>query len=388
MLIQDSSPSKSIVLIGAGHTNLHVVRQWCIRPMPAATLTLISAFNRATYSGMLSGTLAGLYRPDDMQIDLENLTAGAGIRLIVAEVTGLRTDLRLITFADRDPVPFDIASVGIGSVPSHHELWQQSPRILSIKPMTSFLARLQAAIARYRKPNSPFRCVIVGSGAAGTEVAFCLDAWFKKQGSSPTPQVTIIDGNPQILNGYVPTFVQRARSLLAKRGIQLRLGRRAASLDDRGPGLASLQLADGSSIPADVVIWATNASPPAVLQDFDLPHTEDGFLAVRATLQTTADAPVFVVGDTASFVTQRVPKAGVYAVREGPILRENLQRMLTGRPLVEYHPQRSFLSLLSTGDGRALLQYKRLTAHGRWVWWLKDYIDRQFVRQYQVERPG
>ena len=179
--------------------------------------------------------------------------------------------------------------------------------------------------------------------------------------------------------------MQRARAVLAERGIEVQVQQRVAAISDTAGQIhAELRLSGGGTLSAGIVIWATSASPPAVLAEYRLPKTEDGFLAVRPTLQTTADAPVFVVGDTASFIDQRVPKAGVYAVREGPILWQNLQNTLAGRPLVEYQPQRDFLSLLSTGDGRALLQYKGWATHARWAWWLKDYIDRKFMRQYQV----
>ncbi len=412
MLPDQTLPGRDVVLIGAGHTNLHIVRQWRMRPIPGVQLTLISPFSKATYSGMLPGTLAGLYQPDEMQIDLYRYTAGTGIRLIIAEATGLQPAERLVTFADRVPIRFDVASVGIGSVPSRHEVWQQSPRVLSIKPMATFLPRLQAAVARHQQANSMMKCVIVGSGAAGTEIAFCLDAWFKQQvseaTSSITPpltkggqggllglatpakpsshQITLLDGNAEVLSGYASGLVRRARKLFAERGIQVQLGLRAAGIEEE-QGSASLRLSNGTSLPADLIIWATNASPPDVLKDYQLPKTDDGFLAVRSTLQTTADAPVFVVGDTASFIDQRVPKAGVYAVREGPILWDNIQRLLAGRPLTEYHPQRGFLSLLSTGDGRALLQYKGWTQYGKWVWRLKDHIDRKFMRMYQDYQP-
>ncbi|MDB5334808.1 MAG: dehydrogenase-like protein / Selenide,water dikinase [Planctomycetaceae bacterium] len=377
--------TRDLILVGAGHTNLHIVRQWRMRPVRDVQLTLISPFSRATYSGMLPGTLAGLYRPEEMQIDLYRFTAGTGIRLIVAEATGLLPDERLITFADRAPMRFDVAAVGIGSVPGQRELWEHSSRVLSIKPMATFLSRLEAAVSRH-PVSQPLRCVIVGSGAGGTEIAFCLDQWLQRRGIAH--HLTLLDGHDEILPGYVPAFIRRARRLLDERGIEVHLGQHVAAVSESaGRDLAELRLSGGATLTADIIIWATSASPPTVLDQFKLPKTDGGFLAVRATLQTTADVPVFVVGDTASFVDQRVPKAGVYAVREGPILWENLQNMLAGRDLVDYRPQRDFLSLLATGDGRALLQYKGWTQHGTWAWKLKDHIDRKFMRMYQDYQP-
>ncbi|MDB5388088.1 MAG: selD [Planctomycetaceae bacterium] len=373
--------ARDLVLIGAGHTNLHVLRQWRMRPIPDVQLTLVTPFSKATYSGMLPGTLAGLYRPAEMQIDLYRFTAGTGIRLIIAEATGLAPEQRRVTFDDRPPLRFDVASIGIGSVPNQSELWQRSTRVLSIKPMATFLDRLHATLSQRKDTQRPLKCVVVGSGAAGTEVAFCLDAMFRQSGIPHS--ITLLDHHAEILPSYTPALVRRARKLLAARGIEVRLGQAAKSLEESSEQAAQLILADGTALAVDFVVWATSARPPIALQNYTLPKDVNGFLSIRPTLQTTADAPVFVVGDTASFNDYSVPKAGVYAVREGPILWENIQRFLSNRPLVGYRPQTGFMSLLSTGDGQALLQYHGWTAHGKWVWRLKDYIDRKFMRMYQ-----
>ena len=148
-----------------------------------------------------------------------------------------------------------------------------------------------------------------------------------------------------------------------------------------------LMLSNGETVDVDLVILATTAAPPCGLDNFNLPLADDGFLAVTSTLNTTADHPVFVVGDTATLTDNPVPKAGVYAVREGPILWENLQRAFNGDSLVAYRPQRGFLSLLNTGDGRAIGQYGQFAAHNRLMWSWKDYLDRKFMRMYQDYSP-
>jgi selenide,water dikinase len=77
-----------------------------------------------------------------------------------------------------------------------------------------------------------------------------------------------------------------------------------------------------------------------------------------------------------------VPKAGVYAVRAGPILDANLRARLTGGALRRYRPQRDFLALLNLGGEQALGGKWGLSASGRSVWLLKDAIDRRFVRRF------
>ncbi len=412
--MQSTLPSRDLVLIGAGHTNLHVVRMWRMQPIPDVELTVVSPFSRATYSGMLPGTLAGLYEPVDMEIDLFRFTSSCGARLIVAEAIGFDPHSRRIYFADRPPIRYDVASIGIGSVPSAGELWRTHVDMLSIKPMATFLRRFESRLQQLRRrdpqavaavevastlganhtglpgvdpdvgtemvsSHRPQICV-VGAGAAGVEVTFCLNALLQRRGA--VAGLSLIDSGDTLLPGFAEKTIRLARDEFARRGISI-------CLNDAVVGYENGRLAfeSGRTRDADLVIWATGAAPPPVLREFQLPKTEDGFLAVQQTLQTTANHRVFVVGDTATLVDHPLPKAGVYAVREGPVLWENIKRILQDRQLLEYEPQKGFLSLISTGDGRAIAQYKGFSAHGTWVWKWKDSIDRKFMRKYQDYRP-
>lgn len=374
--------SRDIVLIGAGHTNMHIVRMWKMAPIPDTRLTLISPFSRATYSGMLPGTLAGLYEPDEMAIDLYRFAAPAGIRVIVEEVVGLDPDRRRVLFSTRPEIRFDVASVGVGSVPSDADRWSDSAVCLPIKPMATFQARLKKRLDQLRRTapekghQSPLRIALVGGGAAGVEVSMCLESRLSSE--YPNLETTIIDSGSTLLRGYLPGTIRRVTSRLRERRIQIRANTRVEDIAG-----TSLQLSDGQSLETDLVIWATGAAPPELIGNIPLPRSDDGFLAVRNTLQTTADRPVFAVGDSATLVNSPVRKSGVYAVREGPILWQNLRRFLNGQPLTSYDPQSGFLSLLADGHGGAFLDYKGIAAHGRWAWHLKDYIDRRFMRMYQ-----
>jgi selenide,water dikinase len=378
----NSLPSRDLLLIGAGHTNLHVVRMWKMRPIPDVRLTLVSAFSRATYSGMLPGTLAGLYGPDDMEIDLRRFTECCGVRLVVDEAIAFDPEIRRVLFADRPPLRYDVASIGIGSIPGQRELWAGNPRILSIKPMATFAARFEQRV-RSLPQGEKVRVAIIGAGAGGTEVAFGLEAWLRSR--SIDAQMSLCDSNSEILSGYTLGTITRARRELAGRGITVMTGRRVKNIT--GKAGADVVFDDGTMLPGDIIIWATAAAPPLVLANIRLPKAEDGFLAVAATLKTIADFPVFAVGDSATIAGEQIPKAGVYAVREGPILWENLNRVFANQELVRYEPQRGFLSLLSTGDGQAIAEYKGLSGHGRWAWKWKDHIDRKFMKMYQDYTP-
>ena len=374
--------ARDLVLIGAGHTNMHIVRMFRMKPIPGVKLTLISPGGVASYSGMLPGTLAGQYEPDHMMIDLFRFTAGTNIRLIAEPAIALDPDKRRVLFNDRPEIRYDILSIGVGSVPANQDIWFNNDDVLSIKPMPTFLGRFESRLQAIQecKGNKPVRIAVVGGGAAGTEVAMCLDARFKKAGADIS--VALFDAGQNILKGYLEETVMLAKRECAQRGIAVHSNRRAIGHAD-----GQLQFTDQTTVPADLVVWAAAAAAPPHLENFKLPRTDNGFLAVRPTLQTTAEYPIFVVGDTATIESNPIRKAGVYAVRQGPVLFDNIKHMLDGHELEDFKPQDDFLSLIATGDGRALGQYKGRSFLNKMGWKWKDYIDRKFMRMYQDYTP-
>ncbi len=109
-----------------------------------------------------------------------------------------------------------------------------------------------------------------------------------------------------------------------------------------------------------------------------------GFVRIDAQLRSVSHPEVFAAGDCARFDAGALPKAGVYAVRMGPVLAHNLRAALGGRDFMAYRPQRRFLVLLGTGDGRAIASRGAFGVTGRWVWRWKEHIDRRFVRRFAV----
>lgn len=368
------SASRRILLVGAGHTNLHIVRMWTQQPIPDASLTLISPFPCATYSGMLPGTLAAYYSPVEMEIDLYQLTKFAGVNLIVDEAASLDPIEKEVRFRERPPMGYDFVSIGVGSVPRQMEQLKSHPGFVAIKPMFTTLQRLDEAIRN--QTVAPIRIAIVGGGAAGLEVAMCVE--HRVRAARGSAHVTLVDAHSRILGGFRDRTIHLAERELRDRGIDLRCGSRVTGHQD-----LDLTFDNGQKLTVDIVIWVTGACPPELLRHVDLEKSESGFLKVRHTLQSIDNDAVFVVGDSAELDGESIDRAGVYAVRQGPVLWQNLNRALTGRTLVNYRPQRDFLRLLATGDGRAIGQWKWLSGIGTHWWKLKDRIDSKFMNMHR-----
>ena len=117
-------------------------------------------------------------------------------------------------------------------------------------------------------------------------------------------------------------------------------------------------------IDADEILWTTQAAPARWLGETGLPLDDNGFLRVDETLRVAGHDEIFAAGDTISFPTRALPKSGVYAVRAGPVLADNISRTLTGRRLRAVQAAaRSPLSGVHRQAPR--LRYAQ-RAHGRW----------------------
>ena len=332
---------------------------------------------------MLPGVLAGQYAPEAIQIDLAQLCQSAGARFVLGAVSGVDRAGRHVHVAGHGPVAFDVLSIGLGSVPTMAGVRVDDVApVLPIKPMQTFLTRLNDALGRI-DPSSRVRITVVGGGAAGVEVALTLPVWVRATlGPRSGCTVTIVTAGDSVLPGSGTSARRRAARVLRSRQVCVQLGASAVGIT-----ATAVTLADGSTVPTDLAVWTTGAAPPPVIRDLGLPLDADGFLETRETLQTTGDTHVFAVGDTGRVSGSAMPRAGVHAVRQGPVLWSNILHVLEGTRLASFVPQGDFLRLLNTGDGRAIAEWRSRSAEGRWCFLLKDWIDRRFLAPYQYPQP-
>ncbi len=379
----------TIVLLGAGHTNAHVLRMWKMKPIENAQLVCVSNHPIATYSGMMPGVLAGQYSVPEMEIDLVRFCASAGVRLVLGNVIGIDREQRELQFADRPPVAYDYLSVGIGSRPTTKGVdVQDGSKLAPIKPMQTFLERLKAHLQTVAKSPKQSRIAIVGGGIGSIEIAFCLDRRIKDNpaslglGADQQVEITLLTGGKRVGAGLIESTQDRIKTVFDSHGIKQLTGCRVQAVDGR-----QLKLTDGTTHEFDLTIWATSAVAPELLSNFDLDVDARGFLKTRATLQTVADDNIFAVGDSGTMVDFDLPKAGVFAVRQGPFLWDNLQRAVWNRKLTSYQPQRSFLKLINTADGKTIAERGKRSFYASWCWYLKNRIDQKFMLMYQDYTP-
>lgn len=367
---------KDLVLVGGGHSHVAVLKRFGMRPMDGVRLTLIARDVHTPYSGMLPGYLAGHYTYDEAHIDLRPLARFAGARLYHDEMTGLDTANRQVLCRGRPPVPYDLLSIDIGSQPSRVGI-PGAERVLPVKPVDRFLAGWAGIAERALAAGPGFRIAVVGGGAGGVELSLSLQHRLREAGGSAS--FLLVTDTPEILPTHNPAVRRRFVRILKTRGIAVHAGRRVVAVEER-----ALRVEHGEPIACDAVVWVTQAAAPAWLRQTGLALTEGGFIEVDDCLRSTSHPDVFAAGDVATIRDHPREKSGVIAVRSGPPLAASLRRALEGRPLEPFAPQKRFLALISTGDRYAVASRGRWSVEGTWVWRWKEWIDRRWMRGYQV----
>lgn len=364
---------KRLILAGGGHAHLHVLKSLARRAWPGVEVVLVTPHARQVYSGMLPGWIAGHYQLDECVAQLKPLVDAAGVRLVKDSVIGLDPRRRILRCAAAGDMAYDVLSLDVGAQVDLSTLAATTAPLLPIRPIERFIvdwSRVQDACIRAGRG----RVAVVGGGAAGVELALAVRHRLLKDLPADAAEVLLVEGRG-LLSGHGPAVVKRVRKMLSQRGIAAKAGY-AAGCD------GGLLFPDGSRFDADAVIAATGVTSAPWLSESHLALAQDGFVAVGDGQQSVSHANVFAGGDIASRVDQPHAKSGVYAVRAGPVLTENLRRYLSGEGLVPYAPQRRSLYLLATGPRHAIASWNGWTAEGQWVWRWKDWLDRRFMKQY------
>ncbi len=377
---------KELVLVGGGHAQVYVLDAFARRPMPGVRLTLIARDVETPYSGMLPGFIAGHYTAAQCHIDLAPLAARAGARLVHDEATGLDRTRQCVLCRNGPPIPYDVVSLDIGSTPALKAVAGAEEFATPVKPVSSLRARWAAILARAGGETRPMRFVTVGGGAAGVEVTLAmrhrLRRLAREGGRDPDAFSFAVVTKGELLGDLNASVRRRFRGVLSKRGVTY-----VENDGVREVEAGRIVCASGRHFDYDELIWVTEAGGAPWLAETRLDLDPAGFVIVDATLRSVTDPRIFAAGDVATNRDHPRPKAGVFAVRQGPPLAENLRRVLTGAVPLPFTPQEKFLSLITTGDKYAIASRGSWAAEGRLVWWLKDQIDRRWMQQWQ-RPPG
>jgi len=398
---------KKLVLIGGGHSHAIALRYFINQPLVNTQITLITDVLQAPYSGMLPGYVAGFYDYAECHIDLDKLARVAGVDIIVAGVSCLALDRQQITCSNGQVFSYDLLSVNTGSTPDLSQISGANNYGTPVKPVPQFLTVWQDILESWKDDQNEEKSLtitLVGGGAGGVELALNMQQQLvniyklksklkdklKPKLENHKLKINLIHRNLDLLPNYNQRVGKYLRNLLHDRGIEIYLGESVQEIvpktSSKNNAGYNLHCQSGLEVWSDRVFWVTNAAAPTWIKTSGLATDRSGFIAVNNYLQSTSHPQVFAVGDIAAMVNYQLPKAGVFAVRQGLPLAQNLQRLTQEKALQPYKPQSRYLGLIGTGDQKALAVYGDLGLFGDVVggclWRWKDGIDRKFMRQF------
>jgi NADH dehydrogenase FAD-containing subunit len=319
--------------------------------------------------------MSGIYRPQEIRFNVRKMAEDRGGIFVRDRVSRLDPGERTLFLESGQNITYDVVSFNTGSqVPVAWDT-QSGVELVTVKPIVNLLA-VQRFVLDGIEGRALHLVVAVG-GPAGVEMAGNLRRLVQEAGGQAS--LTLVGGA-----GILKKYPERVRKLVirnfASREIQILEGERVVS---SGGGLATLE--SGETLKCDLLLAGVGVRPSPIFRDSGLPVGDDGGLLINRFLQSVRHPEIFGGGDCVTLEGSPLARVGVYAVRQNPVLCHNLLAALEGGDLREFHPDGHYLLILNLGDGRGVAWRRGLGVfNGRLAFRLKDYIDRRFMRKFQV----
>lgn len=367
---------KRLLLAGGGHAHIEVLRDFAERPGSGISVTLVSARPNLVYSAMVPGVIAGHYKLEDCAIDLRGLAARARARFALNAVYRVDAANRRVHCADGEAFDYDLLSLDVGSRVAVGHVTGVEEHATPARPLEVLMKGWAGVLSRARE-GAVREISVVGGGAAGVELALAMQRRFQAEFAQAAPHVRLIADTATLVPQLNAGAGRRLRLHLGRRGIGLHLG---CAVVEVGPGFVRMDT--GIEFHSDATFWAAGAAAPPWIAASGLAIDTRGFMLVNDALQSVTDRDIFGAGDCVTQEGRPLPRAGVFAVRAGPVLAANLRAAAHGGALARHAPSPRHLALISTGGRHAVGAWDGLSFQGNWAWRWKDRIDRGFVARY------
>ncbi len=371
-----------VLLAGVGHANLYVIRRAADFRRAGVELVVAALPNPMVYTGMVPGYLMGEYNRKQVSVDVPALCRALGVRFVPCTIASLSPEGPGLTCEDGTTLHGDLMAVNLGAVQNYPGNWEPGEQAFVVKP----LRQIWAIEESLRQLPQAARIAVIGGGAAAVELSTTMRAVSRMRGAHWSVELRT-RGN--LLGRYPKKWQREVRKAITDQGVLVRERQEITAL-------AGQRVTDGSgnSEDYDLVLISTGTRPNPVVAAAPLLHGPRGGMLIRADLTSPSHPAVLGAGDCTDFSPtgnpkeSKLPPAGVYPVRQGPLLARNLLSLAAGQATAPYRPQPAILQLLTLGDGRAIGGYPWVLVRGRWVQRWKDFLDKAFVRRFAKYYAG
>ena len=384
-----------IVILGGGFAGIAVARRLEARLKPGeGRITLVSRENFSVFTPMLPEVSSGALDVRHVVTPIRSQLKRT--RFILADVRALDVDAHTVRIThtltgDEERLAYDHVVVAMGSATSTFDLPGVAERAFALKTLEDagilrnrivWLLELADSIADAAQRARLLTIVVVGGGFTGVEAAGeFVELFHSVVRYYPTIalseiRLVLVEGGPVLLPGLPEKMGSYSERALRRRKVEIVLGDGVASANDDG-----LILQSGARIETATIVWSAGVTPTKAIAQTPLPRTKRGALTVGEDLRVAGFTNVWALGDCASIPNGAggtYPATAQHAIREGPVLAENIVATLRGKPLVPFR-FRSLGMMASLGARKAVAQLPGdyvLTGFLAWFLWRSYYLSR------------
>jgi len=224
-----------------------------------------------------------------------------GVEIRHARVTAVDRGTRTIRFEGGAALAYGKLILAVGSKAQLPPIAGiELPGVFTVRKDPAHLNRLHAELRQAQN------VVVIGGGFIGVEMAEQINRMFRQGGDDyfchadmPPARVTVVEMAPRcLLQAFEEEFCVAAEAELQKEGVRVLTGARVEAIvgSDRVEGV---RLADGTELPAEVVVIGIGAAPNIDLaRQMGLECDPDAGVRVDSH-QQTSDADILAAGDCA-----------------------------------------------------------------------------------------
>lgn len=366
--------TKHLVLVGGGHAHMVTLAKLHTFVEKGYRVSVVGPSAYHYYSGMGPGMLGKTYTPEDIRFATQHVVEKQGGTFVLGKAVGVDPCAKTLSLESGDQIAYDVISFNAGSYVPLLNLPEMTGDIYSAKP----IERLLEAQKRILELCSQKKITIgiVGGGPSSAEIAG--NVWqLTRDSQLISPAIKVFAGK-RFMSRFPEKVRTRVKKSLTRRGISILSGEYVETIESK-----TVVMASGKRHDLDIIFLALGVRPNQLFEKTGLPTGPDGGLLVNKYLQCTTHPDIFGGGDCIYFESQPLDKVGVYAVRENPILYANLMATLEGKPLQPFDPGGDYLLIFNVGGGKGVLQKKWLLLDGKLAFFIKDAIDRKFMKEFQ-----
>jgi NADH dehydrogenase FAD-containing subunit len=357
---------KTVVLIGAGHAHLEVLKGLSIEEIAKHRFVLISPSRITYYSGLIPRFIAGEIEVSDLAISSADFAESKGFKFIQDEVRSVDQINKSVKLKSGEEIFFDLLSINTGGTPNLIPS-EESLNILYLRPFEKFVPKWREIQRIFCTIDNP-RFVVVGGGAAAVEVAACVKMRLEKN-QTKNCEVHLVSKSSRLCENYTDKISEQIRQSLLKSGIEIHLNEPVSQIHQN-----TIKLRHGRNLRFDSALIVTPTQPSKTFSR-----------KVDSRLQLSSC--VFAAGDGTQMVNYpSLPRSGAIAVRQGRHLVHNIRKTLLDLEPSEFKIKLNPLNILNTGDNSARLVWGNFSFEGKWPLRIKNWIDQRYMLSFEVSK--